>query len=103
MKTVSATLMFCLLVNQMLHTFGNIIILRTYTNVRKLTCHTEDDGSALVWNIYLPDFDTIYRNNLCKLSEQNKICLQFYNRINMMFQYLMEYLIITNIPKFYCM
>nr|XP_012230905.1 PREDICTED: uncharacterized protein LOC105677103 [Linepithema humile] len=50
-KTINAALIFFLLVDQMLHIFGNVIVLRkTLDHRRQVACLTENDGSALIWN-----------------------------------------------------
>ncbi|XP_026826412.1 uncharacterized protein LOC113562175 [Ooceraea biroi] len=50
--TMVDMLIFFLLASQAINTFGKTIVLREENNARerKLTCFSEDDGSALVWN-----------------------------------------------------
>lgn len=100
-KTIIAVLIFSFLVDQMLQIFGNVIALRTSHDIYKyLTCLTEDDGSAFVLNNNLIQpypAESYFKLRLCKLLEQNQIFLYFYNRINMMFESLMEYFLLSQV------
>jgi len=61
-------LMYFLLASQVANVFGTLTIIREMNNAteRKLTCLSEDDGSALVWN------DVISEKSLNKSHEMRK-------------------------------
>jgi len=67
---VLITFAFFIFASQMLHTFGNVIVLRgsessEKPNQIKLICLSEDDGGAFVWNYNLI-WKTYFPNNLRK-------------------------------------
>ncbi|XP_026825832.1 uncharacterized protein LOC113562046 isoform X1 [Ooceraea biroi] len=92
-------LMFLLFTNEVLHIFGRLTVIRVAQSQteRKLTCVSEDDGAALVWNDEISETSIRESNPMrfhdvderqsdkdsidCKMDE-NDDCLQFWIREN---------------------